>query len=200
MGGKPRRRRPADQARAAILDAAEQQLAQRGPAGIRLQEIAAKVGISHPAVLHHFGSRERLVRAVVARTIERFEQDLIATLARGVDENTAVNVLEQTFELLADRKHARTLAWLYLVRGASGDPVGHGVRRIADVVHALRTQHRGADTPPYQDTLFTVTLASFALFGHAIAAPRFEKDHGVDSRQFLRWLTRFLMDHLASAR
>jgi AcrR family transcriptional regulator len=37
--------------------------------GLRLQDIAADVGISHPAVLHHFGSREALVHAVIQRAI-----------------------------------------------------------------------------------------------------------------------------------
>src|SRR5450432_3158548 len=62
-----RRRRTSDEARAAILDAAERRLVSSGPAGIRLQEVAADVGVSHPTVLHHFGSREALVREVCER-------------------------------------------------------------------------------------------------------------------------------------
>ena len=57
-------RRTAEETRAAILDAAERRLKASGPASIRLQDVAAEAGISHPAVLHHFGSREGLVQAV----------------------------------------------------------------------------------------------------------------------------------------
>src|SRR5688572_22191932 len=110
MGGKPRRRRlPADQAQAAILDAAERQLVERGPDGIRLQDLADELGISHPAILHHFGSRAGLLRALVTRTGERLQRELIDTISRGVDEKIAASVLERSFEVLADRKHARTL-------------------------------------------------------------------------------------------
>ena len=59
---KPKRvRRTAEEAKMMILDAAERRLRELGPAGIKLQELAADVGVSHPAILHHFGSRDRLV-------------------------------------------------------------------------------------------------------------------------------------------
>ena len=51
-------RRTAEEARRLILDAAEKRLAQQGPEGLRLQDIARDIGISHPAILHHFESRE----------------------------------------------------------------------------------------------------------------------------------------------
>jgi len=35
-----------------------------------LQEIAADVGVSHSTILHHFGSREALVEAVVTRALD----------------------------------------------------------------------------------------------------------------------------------
>ncbi|MDO9127858.1 MAG: helix-turn-helix domain-containing protein, partial [Parvibaculum sp.] len=60
-------RRTAEEARRLILDAAEERLAKQGPEGLRLQDIARDVGISHPAILHHFESREGLVRALIAR-------------------------------------------------------------------------------------------------------------------------------------
>ena len=63
----PRTRRTADEARRLILDAAERQLAEVGPAGLRLQEVAKEVGVSHPTVLHHFGSREELVEYCLRR-------------------------------------------------------------------------------------------------------------------------------------
>ena len=58
-------RRSATQARELILEAAESQLSRFGPDSLRLKQLAADVGMSHPAILHHFGSRDGLVRAVV---------------------------------------------------------------------------------------------------------------------------------------
>jgi AcrR family transcriptional regulator len=199
MGGKPRRRRlPADQAQAAILDAAERQLVERGPDGIRLQELADELGISHPAILHHFGNRAGLLRALVTRTGERLQKELIDTITRGVDEKVAESVLERSFEVLADRKHARTLAWLNLSPEGGGPPAGHAaqLRRIADVAHALRKKRHPDRDIPYEDTLYTVALAGMALFGHAITSASLQADAGVDSKKFLRWLTKLLLDHL----
>ena len=74
-------RRSADDARREILDAAEAMLRDLGPAGIRLHQIADDVGVSHPAILHHFGSREGLIEAGVNRAVERLESDLIEAIA-----------------------------------------------------------------------------------------------------------------------
>jgi len=69
-----RRRLPADQARGRILAAAERKLAELGPEQLRLTELAAELGITHQAILHHFGSREELVSAVLAQAIARINQ------------------------------------------------------------------------------------------------------------------------------
>src|SRR5882672_5449363 len=78
----PRKRLTAVEARARILDAAERRLAEVGPEGLRLTELAAELGVSHPAILHHFGSREELVAAVVAAAIARLDARLIAATER----------------------------------------------------------------------------------------------------------------------
>lgn len=199
MGSK-RRRLPAEQARAAILDAAERHLAARGPEGIRLKELAAELGIAHPTILHHFGSRAGLVRAVATRAVRALEDELVAVIAGGeVDEHAAAGMFARVLEVLGERRHARTLAWLYLARAdETEDIVDHGaqLRRLADVVHANRKAHLGDETPEYQDTLFAVMLASLALFGHAVANPMLSSNAGVDPREFLRWLTRLLMRYL----
>ena len=58
---KPVRRTP-DEAWRLILDAAQAAIARTGPEGLRLHDIATAAGISHPLILHHFGSRAGLVR------------------------------------------------------------------------------------------------------------------------------------------
>ena len=71
-------RRTPEEARRVILDAAERRLSELGPEGIRLQEIAADVGISHPTILHHFDSREGLVLALTQRATDQLRADLLA--------------------------------------------------------------------------------------------------------------------------
>src|SRR3954447_8951897 len=49
---------------ARILEAARGEFAQRGFAA-RLQDIAERAGLTHPTLLYHFGSKERLYAAVI---------------------------------------------------------------------------------------------------------------------------------------
>src|SRR5439155_19480326 len=73
-----RLRRSPEEARRLILDTAQELIARNGPEGLRLQEIAAAAGISHPLILHHFGSREGLVRAFVHEAVAELRCRLVA--------------------------------------------------------------------------------------------------------------------------
>ena len=53
-----------------ILDAARSEFAQRGFPGARLQDIAERAGLTHPTLLYHFGSKERLYAAVIEQAME----------------------------------------------------------------------------------------------------------------------------------
>jgi TetR/AcrR family transcriptional regulator, repressor for neighboring sulfatase len=204
---RPRRRRTADAARREILEAAERRLAQSGPAGLRLQDVAADVGISHPAVLHHFGSREGLVHAVIQQAIVGLQQDLVRSLSEtqhGDAPDTAA-LFEHVFETLFDRGHARLMAWLLL---SGYDPFNETARanwaQIGQVAHALRLKRvKGKRKPTYEDTLFAIVLPALALFGQAIAGEATFRVAGLDgdpraSRRFRKWLAALLSKHMDS--
>src|SRR5689334_8098238 len=53
-----------------ILEAARGEFAQHGFGGARLQDIAARAQLSHPTLLYHFGSKERLYAAVIEQAME----------------------------------------------------------------------------------------------------------------------------------
>src|SRR5579862_8491051 len=78
-----RLRRTPEEARRLILETARELIADTGPDGLRLQEIAARAGISHPLILHHFGSREGLVRALTRQAADDLRDRLIAAMASG---------------------------------------------------------------------------------------------------------------------
>ena len=106
---KKRVRRTPEDAQANILDAAEAILAKGGgPAALRLQDVAHQAGVSHPTILHHFGSREGLVHAINKRAFEKLTG--IATeqmaAARGGDEG-----LKATFAAYRDGL-AERMIWL----------------------------------------------------------------------------------------
>ncbi len=197
---RTRQRRTAEEARREILDVAEVQLRELGPGGLRLQQIAARVGVSHPAILHHFGSREGLIRAVVERAIESLEADLILALrvAPLTDVPAVLDLVERSFRALVDGGHARVLAWLLL----SGEEIRPGVTRvrtIAEVAHERRLRMEGRDPPAaLEDTIFRMLTVSLTIFGEAIAGPAMRASAGVDDPQagarFREWLARLVVE------
>jgi AcrR family transcriptional regulator len=201
---KPRRRRSPETAQREILDAAERRLAADGPAAVRLQDVAADVGISHPAVLHHFGSREALVRAVVDRAVRRLEAALIETITgSGGQPPDGGALLHRVFATLADGGHARLMAWLLLsgqeaIDARAAQP---SWRAITDATHAMRPI-AGGGAAAREDTLFCVMLAALATFGQAIAGDNVLAMAGLGddpdaAARFRRWLATLLADHLA---
>jgi AcrR family transcriptional regulator len=195
-----RRRRTAEQAREEILAAAEQQLAQGGPAALRLQELAAQVGVSHPAILHHFGSKEGLVKAVVARAVETLQDDLKSALSGGGP--VAIDLLERVHETLATKGHARLLGWLLLSGYEPFDSaeIRAKWRDIIDQTHAARVA--GGSQASREDTAFTVVLSAMTLFAQALVgrstfhAAGLPANARADAR-FREWLAGVLLEHLA---
>lgn len=200
-------RRPAEEARRLILDAAEVRLAAQGPEGIRLQDIARDVGISHPAILHHFESREGLVRALIARTSKQLREKLLAALeGKNGDTLEANELIENVFEALSDRGTARLLSWMMLTgRRIEGTASRAMMVDIATELHALRTAEAAAaghPAPAREDTLFMAMLTTSAAFGDAIIGRQLAEEAGLDQEgitRFRRWFAKLLNDHAAAS-
>jgi AcrR family transcriptional regulator len=161
------RRRP-EEARALILDAAEQGMALNGPAGIRLQDVARLAGVSHPTILHHFGSREGLVRALNLRTLQDFKAKLLQSLE--VSENGDDSVA-RTFAMYRDGL-AQRMVW-HLQAGEQ--PVGNPdiFDSIVESLHNIRRQFaQPGHEPDIADTRNVVHLVTVAAMGDALIGAR----------------------------
>ncbi|MGB8841045.1 MAG: TetR/AcrR family transcriptional regulator [Aliidongia sp.] len=203
MASAPKRiRRTAEDARRQILDAAEARLARIGPAGIKLQDVAADLGISHPVILHHFGSREGLIRALTNRAMVELKDRLM--LALHATEVKTENILGEVFNAFRGGL-AQRLAWLAVSGSGSGEDNGQ-----QDIVtlEIVRTVHemRMAKTPPgtaidEEDTKSIVYLVTAAAFGDAIFGAQLRKraglpdDSGANSG-FQLWFAELLRRHL----
>ena len=204
MARATHRRLPAEEARLRILDTAERRLSEVGPEGLRLQELAKELGISHPAILHHFGSKEELVQAVVARSVAALHEELIQTFARTMGDARAVpaaEVLSRVAETLADRGQARLMAWLIL-SGREPPELASQVRlrKVVEGAHAFR-RARAKREIEFADTAFFVELCAFALLGDAVFGERMRRLEGLAggtnaSREFRRRLGALLEEQL----
>lgn len=199
-----RRRRTPESARRVILDAAGQRLTRDGPDGLRLQSIAADLGIAHSSILHHFGSREGLLEALSTDAFDALDRDLRAALESGDgSEAQASNLLERVARTLRDQGHARLLAWQImsgrLPRGdedASEEASDRMLARIADVVHRVRLEHardQGIVAPELEDSRYFVLLMAYSLFAEALAGNTFMASAGLEGSEsehhgFLDWL------------
>jgi AcrR family transcriptional regulator len=167
----PRRRLPAGEARARILEAAERKLAEVGPERLRLIDLAAELGISHPAILHHFGSREELVTAVLAHAIKRINERLADAITdRSAEAPQAV--LDLAADYYGAEGRARMLGWLVLSEGAPQVIVDTRAARplqpLVELVHAQRKKAKAGRPVELAETKFQCQLAAFALLGEAL--------------------------------
>jgi AcrR family transcriptional regulator len=71
--------------RAALLAAAEAELAEKGVEGFSLRSVAKRAGVSHAAPSHHFGDTNGLLTALAAEGFTRFQDMLDAREVGAVD-------------------------------------------------------------------------------------------------------------------
>jgi AcrR family transcriptional regulator len=192
-----RRRRSASEARERILEAAQQELMRVGPESLRLTDLARQLQVSHPAILHHFGSREELVAAVVRHSLSKLYEQLIDTLQCGKRVTERLELIEMVSAVCGQGGLARLLAWLLLsgherrVHTRARVPL----KQLADTAHMLR---RRFDHPAtYADTLFEVQLLAIVLLGEAVFGEAVWRASGAPegpsaAREFRRRLTQLL--------
>ena len=192
-----RRRRSAVETRSAILEAAERRLLIGGPEAIRLQEIAADAGISHPAILHHFGSREGLVEAMILRGIARLQAQFLEGWP-SAKEPDIEGVLERIYEATSRGGMARLLAWLIL-SGQSYRAMKPDVfKPSAERMHAgrvRRAHHEGQRIPELDETLFAATHLFILVLGDSLFGQSVRRAIGLGSgadttHRYRRWLSK----------
>jgi len=185
-------RRTPDQARRLILDAAQAAIARTGPEGLRLHDIAAAAGVSHPLILHHFGSRAGLVRALTREAVVELRDKLVAAMSEP--DNTTEEQLARVFYAFRGGLGQR-LAWLATVDPDGDESAAAMIQRdFADRLHGRRV----AAAPPgtivsREESLFLVHLIAIAALGDAIYGAQFRRSGGLPEapetdRRFFAWL------------
>jgi AcrR family transcriptional regulator len=175
--GKRARRTP-EEARRLILDTAQAAIARTGPEGLRLQDIAAAAGISHPLILHHFGSREGLVRALTQEAVIELKDKLVATLTAG--DYSPGNQIDRVFDAFRGGL-AQRMAWLATVDPGGDQSASMMIQRqIIDHLHARRL----AAAPPgtivrREETEDLVHLVAVAALGDALFGAQLRRSAGI---------------------
>lgn len=188
-------RHSADEAKRAILDAAEKRLHEGGPTAVRVQLVAHDVGVTDAAVHHHFGSRKGLLRALLRHAGRRL-RDQIDTAARSWGEGA--RDLSSLTDLIADcydrRGYARLAMWLMLA-GVRGKGSGM-LSGLVDALHrdrVLAARKSGLAAPARAETqhivaLFHMIQVAEPLFGEAMRRSAGFPDGAASRDQFRAWL------------
>ncbi len=133
-----------EQVRAALLAAAAELFADRGPSAVSVREVAARAGVNHGLVHRHFGSKEALLRDCMT--------ELTRQIADEIDSSAPL--LEVPADLLA--RLERSAYWKVLARalldGADPKQLQESfpvvAALLADVRRALRQGQLAVGTDP----------------------------------------------------
>lgn len=128
-----RKRLPAEQRRALILDAGATLFATRGYEGTTLDDVAAAAGVTKPILYRHFNSKQSLYLALLAKHAEDmpgFVSEAPTTAGGEVDLHA---VLDAWFAYA----HANGHGWQMIFRDAGGD------EEIAAFRREVRERARG---------------------------------------------------------
>jgi AcrR family transcriptional regulator len=206
VGTAKRVRRSAEASKIAILEAAERRMIEDGPEGIRVQHVAADLGITDAAVHYHFGNRQALIDSLLRFSAKRLLADIDAILAAWDADRLDMRGLGSLFrKTYADRGVARLIFWVAL---SGGEPRGSGMfRRLVEVVHQARARRalaRGHAAPPISDTRFVIALLSSVHAVAPVAGGALLRSAGADgddagAEQFLDWVASLLDAHLDAA-
>jgi AcrR family transcriptional regulator len=82
---------------AAVLESAADLFAERGPAATSIRDIAARSSVNHGLIHRHFGSKDRLVGAV----LDHLGQRLAELLAAGAEGRTISEAVDRQLRVLA---------------------------------------------------------------------------------------------------
>lgn len=120
-GGARARVRDPEATREAILAAAQAMMAEHGPSGLTVSDVARRAGVNRGTAYQHFPTRERLVAAVLERLGRGTKRALDATAPESLDariDDTVAYFVEHPelvrlslFRMLGGIPHPREELW-----------------------------------------------------------------------------------------
>jgi AcrR family transcriptional regulator len=193
MSSPPAPRRPAkpkDDRRQALVQAAFDQIAERGFEGLRTREVAAEVGVNIATLHYHFPTKEALIRGALELAIRRFRSTLAP---HGSSAQQLRNHLRAVRQLLREEPQLGAVMAELALRSARDPAIAGIIEETNDAWHRtvrglLSRAVRDGHLRPELDSddvaaIVVATLTSMTLPAVAGAA---RADQAV--RQLERWL------------
>lgn len=169
----------------AILVAAREVMAERGPEALTVSEVAHRAGVNRGTAYQYFRTREHLQGAVE----EWFAGELSRRLSDGGPTGARMDSL---MEFLSEHPELARL-WLFSLLGERSDQDYEGWRRFLGVVEALAASDRaqdGVDAEMLARILVASTMV-WSLWAPKVAGP--DEDPRALTQRFARELKRLLL-------
>lgn len=168
----PRRsRRTPEEARRLVLDAAAVRLQEYGLKGLNIVDIARDAGMTHATVLHHFGSAEKMQRALVEDMTGSLLRDMVTALG-GDGDLDGGELCVQLFEALTAKGHGKLIAWASVTDQRIASEAGDAERGalFSELVGTLSKRLKIDESTARHMVFLTATSAlGAALMGDALA-------------------------------
>lgn len=153
----------------AVLEAATDLFAERGPDSVSIREIAIAAGVNHALVHRHFGSKEALLKMTLSRLAEGFA----AASDPDAPGPSAETLLQPSFHIKA---YARMMAWAILVGQNPRD-----LQNDFPTIHqAIERQSVPGNAQQARDTRIAVAISAATLLGWLLYEPFIVAAAGLD--------------------
>jgi AcrR family transcriptional regulator len=170
-----RRRLDAPAAQDAILAAAEALLIESGPEALRLTEVAARAGVTHPNVLYHFGNVAELQKRLAQRIATNLADDVAHVLESApVSETPVYDAVSAVFRVFDEGGYARLIAWLALSQSEpTFEALGEKLALMSAII-SLHPSMRGAENELRRKRIVpAIQLIVFSAIGWGLAGRTF---------------------------
>ena len=191
-----RKRRTPEQAKKEIFTGVEELLLEEGPNALTLKNIAKKLGVSHPAILHHFGSSQQLLSDFQVNTARKIREDFLQVISDNTDAGNRLQLIDAVLEKLSDPHNGRLLAYLI----SSGvDPFPAQEERGLETVFSVLFENSTLPIEELKNVLCMVMMCMYAegMLGEHV---RTRLNHQQDPASFRRWMLQMVSTHLELTR
>ena len=200
-----RKRYTPEEAKDRILAAAEEAFLNGGVDAVKVQPLAAQLGITDAAIHYHFKNREGLLEALLRRCGRRLKDRFVLD---DVAADTVGGRLDRVSHMLHDafskEGYAKLALWLYM---SGWSPRGHGMlaplaAQLHADIHGEEPESGSAidDDARFALCLLHVVTAMESTLGSAFLKSVSLKDDEATRSRYRQWVVDLLADHLEEKR
>jgi len=167
---RTRRRRPPEQARLEILDAADRVFLEFQPDQVGLKDVGREAGVSHALITHYFGTFAGLIEAALERRIRALRETMLERLRQAGALARPTELIALLFQALEDPVHLRLMRWLLASeRPSAAYAFGLQAHGLQVVAHQVATALDPAPSPEMIDKVELALLTAVsAAYGYAL--------------------------------